>query len=97
MPEDLHTDSKYVFELGEVAVDYQDSSGEKSQMMVPVVDYVLSRLPKYKAQGPDGMRYEHIIAMPRELVTLITTYVLNGALPEPSHHAKPHQASPSLK
>ena len=63
-------------------MEHKSFDGNTILVYVPVLDYALGRLPRYKAQGPDGMRYEHILAMPTELVELLTTHAVNGALPE---------------
>jgi hypothetical protein len=82
VPGDLDESTMYNFELGDVHVPYRDIDGTTKIRDVFVIDYVLGKLPRYKAQGPDGMRYEHILEMPREVITLMSTHIINGALPE---------------
>ena len=63
-------------------VEIKDPSGQFKTVMVPVMQYVTGRLRKYKAQGPDGIRYEHYLDMPAELLELYVHHALNDFLPD---------------
>ena len=52
-------------------------------MTVPALPWIMDHLPKYKAAGPLGDRYEHYIHMPQEFVRELVFNALNGNLPEP--------------
>ena len=43
----------------------------------------MDHLPKYKAAGPLGDRYEHYVHMPADFVKELVFNALNGNLPEP--------------
>ena len=82
LPDNLAEHERYAFELGDVQVEVKDPSGQYRMVMVPVTQYVTGRLPRYKAQGPDGIRYEHYLDMPAELLELYVHHSLNDFLPD---------------
>jgi hypothetical protein len=75
-PGDLFTDKKYDFEIGDIWV--KNSGGEP--MQVPCFPWVMDHLPRYKAAGPCGDRYEHYLAMPPSFVCSMASHVLNGQI-----------------
>ena len=77
-PEGFEEDEQFEFELGNIMV----MAGDGSPMSVPAIAWVMDHLPKYKAAGPLGDRYEHFLHMPREYVREIVFNALNGNLPE---------------
>ena len=50
-------------------------------MTVPALPWIMDHLPKYKAAGPLGDRYEHYVHMPSDYVKELVFNALNGNLP----------------
>ena len=78
-PEDLEEAEQFEFELGSIMVTARDGS----PMTVPALPWIMDHLPKYKAAGPLGDRYEHYVHMPADFVKELVFNALNGNLPEP--------------
>ena len=63
-PPDLHSDSSYTFELATVV--RKTMKGKRIE--TDTLDFVMSRLKRYKAQGPAGDRYEHYKHIPEPML-----------------------------
>ena len=78
-PDDFEEAEKFEFELGNIMVSARDGS----PMTVPALPWIMDHLPKYKAAGPLGDRYEHYVHMPEDYVKELVFNALNGNLPQP--------------
>ena len=76
-PEGFEDAEKFDFELGNIMVSARDGS----PMTVPALPWIMEHLPKYKAAGPLGDRYEHYVHMPSDYVRELVFNSLNGNLP----------------
>ena len=65
-PEDLYENADYRFVFGPAQLPTKP--GETKARWVDAFDHVLEHLPKYKAAGPAGCRYEHYAHLPHQLV-----------------------------
>ena len=78
-PEGFEDAEKFEFELGNIMVSARDGS----PMTIPALPWIMDHLPKYKAAGPLGDRYEHYVHMPSDYVKELVFNALNGNLPPP--------------
>ena len=77
-PQRLQEDEKFEFQMGQTT-----RTGEKgNRYKVDTFKLVMSRLRRYKAQGPPGDRYEHYKHIPDYMMRAMIDRCLNDRLPD---------------